>query len=168
MTIEPRRKQEMMREAVERAYGKDGRYLRSVQKALDDGFGIFAINPPAQRWAAFEAMTWPQDKVWLLTEDYLELWRAGLLPDLHALTAWQEAGRPMPDPATGLPIPAPPVTDIRPFFWAWLLPPNLPVMVFKHYQADYIALTKSQKTLAWIMPPNHYQNYVALAGAQAA
>ena len=141
-----------MREANERAYGKDGRYLKAVRHALEEGFGIFAINPPAQRWAAFEAMTWPQDKQWLLTEDYLELWKAGLLPDLRALTALREANWPVPDPATGQPIPPPPPTDIRPYFWAWLLPitdpatgqPPLPDICFLHYQKDYIALTKSQ------------------------
>ena len=144
LTIEPARKQELMLERTKRVYGPDGHYLTAVRKAMEEGFGMFAIHPPAKRLIAYTAMTWPEDKYLILTDNYFDLWKIGQLPDLHALTSWQEAGRPMPDPNTGLPMMPPPVTDIKPFFWAWLLPPNLPAIVFENYAGDYRALVKAE------------------------
>lgn len=120
---------------------------KTIRGVLDNGFLLWELQKPQQRLLSYRYVTDPRDTMWLLTDNYLDLWKTGAAPDLAVLTAYQQVQKPQPDPLTGQMVPVP-INDLLKYFWAVLLaglPPDAsglvvapPPFVFEKFQKDFI------------------------------
>ncbi len=140
MTLTPKRRQQMI---VEVATADAEHTEATLREADDEGWLIWQLAPPRYRLRFYQRATYPEDIPLVLTSGYLELWKAGVIPALRALTEWEKAKAPGVDPATGQPVPAQEITDTTPYFWAILT--TLPPFLFTKYQNEYIRLVKAEQ-----------------------
>ena len=103
----------------------------AMHASLEEGWLIWSIKSPAQRYLGYKNSTLQSDFPLVVTEDYLDLWKAGVLPDLQCLREWRQVT------ASG----QPPQSYGR-YFWALLT--LLPSFVFEHFQRDFINLIKQE------------------------
>lgn len=121
----------LQRISVEVAQAAADDFEKAMHASLDEGWLIWSIKSPAQRYRGYLNSTLRPDFPLVVTEDYLDLWKTGILPDLQCLVEWRQVT------AQG----QPPQSYGR-YFWALLL--LLPDFVFKHFQSDFITLVKSE------------------------
>jgi len=119
----------------------------AADETINTGWLIFGIAKPNQRLQAYEQSTLPGDRALVLTDNYLDLMRAGVMPHLECEALWQQAKAPIqvPDPMTGqvvTQIPPDP-EDMSPFFWAILL--TLPDKFFLFHQSDFRRLIREKE-----------------------
>lgn len=111
--------------------------VRQINDALKEsereGYVLFQLATPAQRLRGYQACTYPEDIPYIQNPDYLDLHRAGILPELKAMTEWRRLTTP--DITGQVAVPS----DWSPFVWALLL--LLPDFIFKNRQHDFIRLT---------------------------
>lgn len=109
--------------------------MEALELSEQEGYVLWEINTPQQRLQGYRICTYPEDIPLVQNPDYLELHRAGVLPELRAMTEWRALTTP--DPLTGeVVIPS----DYTPFVWA--LYSLLPDKIFKKRQQDFIKLTQ--------------------------
>lgn len=102
-----------------------------MHQAFDEGWLIWSIQPASKRLQGYVGSTLAADFILVLNKDYLDLYRAGQLPPLQALTEWQQLT------AIGEPI-----QTYQRYFWPLLT--LLPDWIFREVQKDFIDLAGKQ------------------------
>ena len=103
----------------------------ALEQTVEEGFMIWSVQPPAKRLQGYMNSTIEGDALLVLTDDYLPLYKAGILPPLKALTEWQaltDAGLPP--------------SNYQRYFWGLLF--LLPDWVFEKYAGDWRTLVKAE------------------------
>ena len=128
MTISP---EDQQRISLELAQWANEQGDVALHQAADEGWIIWSIQPPAKRLQGYMLSTLAEDFPLVITSDYLDLFRAGILPPLKALEEWQ-----------AITVTGQPPTSYQRYLWPLLL--LLPDWVFKKYQSDFIHLVKTE------------------------
>lgn len=126
-TLSPEEVQEVMLEVAQENAAK---MKDAILGALDDGWLIFKMGTTSQQLDFFKGVTLAPDAPLVLSEGYLEGWRAGVLPQLQALTDWQMVQ------AQGQPV------DYQRHFWGVLT--IMPPYVFEWFQAVFRKVVRAQ------------------------
>ena len=103
----------------------------ALEQTVEEGFMIWSVQPPAKRLQGYMLSTLAEDFPLVITSDYLDLFRAGILPSLKALEEWQAITATGQSP-----------TSYQRYLWPMLL--LLPDWVFRKYQSDFIHLVKME------------------------
>lgn len=119
-------------------------YEAGVRHSMESGWAAWGIATPSQRLRGYEAMTWPEDLPLVLTEDYIDLFHAGVMPPLRAMIEWQKITQPEPDGKGGQIIPQP--SDYRPYYWGLLA--ICPPYVFNRDASDFRNLLRAEQAKA--------------------
>ena len=128
MSISPEQQQAISLELAQEA---SEQFDAALHESAEEGWLIWSIQPPAKRFQGYMLSTLAEDFPLLITSDYLDLFKAGILPPLKALEEWQAIT------ATGQPP-----SSYQRYLWPLLL--LLPEWVFKRYQSDFIHLVKTE------------------------
>lgn len=136
MPLSPEVLQRITMETVEKDVAA---YEKGVKDTLESGWAIWSLSPPQKRLAGYMACTWPEDLPLILDNpDYIDLFKAGVMPPLRAMLEWEAITAPQPDGKGGMVIPQP--SDFRPYYWALLS--ICPPYVFKRDADDFRALLR--------------------------